>query len=412
MTILYNLGIRVYYLLVLIVSIFNKKAKLWINGRKNCVRRISEQIERNKEYAWFHVSSLGEFEQGRPIMEALKRQSPELGIVLTFFSPSGYEIRKNYSGADIISYLPLDTYRNAKRFIQTVNPKYTFFVKYEFWRHFLRQASKSDSKLFLVSGIFRNNQLFFRSYGGWYKRMLTWFDYFFVQNEESSLLLQSIGLKNVEVTGDTRFDRVLEIATKKKQIEKAEAFSKDAFVCVCGSTWEPDENLLVKYLEETGSNFKLIVAPHVIKEEKIQALEEKSPVISSRFSTAKIKELADARLLIIDNIGMLSSLYNYGQLAYIGGGFGVGIHNTLEAAVYGIPVIFGPNYRKFSEAIDLIEHKGGFSISDFSELKSILDKLINEPNYLKQSGKNAVGLVERQSGATLRIISKVIAYQS
>lgn len=407
MTLIYNFGIRLYYFLVLVVSLFNNKARLWIAGRKNCLKKIQDKIEPGKDYAWFHVSSLGEFEQGRPIMEELKIQHPETRIILTFFSPSGYEIRKDYAGADIVAYLPLDTKRNAKRFIKTVNPKWTFFVKYEYWHHFLKQVYKSQSKLYLVSGIFREKQLFFKSYGGWYRKMLQWFDYFFVQNNSSKDLLNTIGIKNVEVTGDTRFDRVVQIANKSKKIEIAEAFANDSKVIVCGSTWEPDENLLIEYLNNTKHNIKLIIAPHEIKAEKIENLVAKSKLKTILFSKCKPEDIPEARVLIIDNIGMLSSLYKYGQIAYIGGGFGAGIHNTQEAAIYGVPIIFGPNYLKFQEAISLIEQTGAFSISDFKSLKTILDKLLTDKSFLNLSGEAAGNYIKSQTGATKRIIELV-----
>jgi 3-deoxy-D-manno-octulosonic-acid transferase len=404
MTFIYNFGIRLYYVLVLIVSLFNHKAQLWISGRKGCLKRIQDKIEPNSDYAWFHVSSLGEFEQGLPIMEGLKTQYPDIKIILTFFSPSGYEVKKDYAGADIISYLPLDTKRNAKRFVEMVNPKLTIFIKYEYWFHFLKQVSKSDSKLYLVSGIFRRKQLFFKSYGRWYRKMLSWFDYLFVQNKESLNLLESIGITNVEVTGDTRFDRVVQIARNSKQIEIAEVFARNSKVIVCGSTWEPDENLLIEYFQNTKHDIKLIIAPHEIKSEKIDSIAAKLKMKTVRFSKCKTEDLPDAKVLIIDNIGMLSSLYKYGQIAYIGGGFGAGIHNTLEAAAYGVPVIFGPNYLKFHEAVSLIDEKGAFSISNSVSLKTILDKLLSNDRYLQESGKAAKNYVKAQTGATKRII--------
>lgn len=404
MTLIYNIGIRIYYVLVLIVSLFNKKARFWISGRKGCLKNIQSQIEQGKDYAWFHVSSLGEFEQGRPIMESLKEQYPDIKIVLTFFSPSGYEIRKNYSGADIISYLPLDTKRNAKHFVKTINPKWTFFVKYEYWYHFLKQVHLSGSKLYLVSGIFREKQLFFKKHGGWYRRMLHWFDHLFVQNQESLELLSSIDVNNVSVTGDTRFDRVSQIAHKSKNIEIAENFSDNSTVIVCGSTWEPDENILIDYINNTNHNIKLIIAPHEIKEEKIASIIDKLKVKTTRYSNAKPEELGNCRVLIIDNIGMLSSLYKYGQVAYIGGGFGSGIHNTLEAAVYSIPVIFGPNYKRFQEAVALINLKGAFAIKSGSELNTILDNLITDNELIGKASLAAGNYVKSQTGATKEVI--------
>ncbi len=404
MIIFYDLGIRIYYLLVLVASTFKPKAKLWLSGRRNCINKIQQQIDNQSEYAWFHASSLGEFEQGRPVIEALKEEYPEIKIILTFFSPSGYEVRKNYDKADIISYLPLDTRRNAKRFIEIVNPKWTFFVKYEYWHHFLNQTKKSGSELYLVSGIFREEQLFFKGYGGWYREMLKWFAHLFVQTEQSAALLKSVGIENVTVAGDSRFDRVKQIAGQSKKIEIAEEFVKESNVLVCGSTWEPDENILTEYLKKGPENVKLIIAPHEIKKEKIENLVNNLPVKSVLFSQAEKNNLAGARVLIIDNIGMLSSLYKYGQISYIGGGFGTGIHNTLEAAVYGVPVLFGPNYTRFQEAVSLIERGGGKSISGVNELEKILNNYFTNQDLLSQDGKSARDYVDSMTGATTTIM--------
>lgn len=405
MTLLYNIGIRIYYLLILIVSLFNDKAKFWIRGRRNCLSTIKEKIDPNSEYAWFHVSSLGEFEQGRPIIEALKGRYPQIKIIITFFSPSGYEIRKNYSEADIISYLPLDTKRNARKFLKLVNPKWTFFVKYEFWHHFLKQTRKSNSKLYLVSGIFRENQLFFKPYGAWYRKMLTWFDHFFVQNEESADLLKSLGLLNTTTTGDSRFDRVAKIASESNEIGIISEFSKNSPVIVCGSTWGGDEDLLLEYLHTTELDVKMILAPHEIKEEKIKILTDKINTSYLLYSQANTQNISDARVLIIDNIGMLSAIYKYGQISYIGGGFGAGIHNTLEAAVYGRPVIFGPNYRKFQEAKSLIQCKGGNSISSQEELSVVLNNYLSDNKELNLAGKAAGNYVSSKTGATKLILN-------
>ncbi|MBN1117131.1 MAG: 3-deoxy-D-manno-octulosonic acid transferase [Bacteroidales bacterium] len=404
MIFLYNLGIRTYYLLALITSLFKPKARLWVKGRKNVFKQLKSELETEKKYCWFHASSLGEFEQGRPIIEEIKKTYPEMGVVLTFFSPSGYEIRKNYTGADIICYLPLDTRRNAQRFMKLVKPKWCFFIKYDYWFHFLKQAKKSGSKIFLVSGIFRKKQLFFKSYGNWYRKLLNQFDHLFIQNNESASLLESIGIKNYTVSGDSRFDRVVQIAEKSKNIEAAEQFSKDNFTLVCGSTWEPDENNLFKLLE-IGDKLKLIIAPHEINNAHINNIVSKLKVPCVLFSKSEnLKEVLEAKVLIIDNIGMLSSVYKYGQMAYIGGGFGAGIHNTIEAAVYGIPVIFGPNYQKFQEARDLISNGGGFSYSNPEELNSLIKKYISDTPNLEKSGKAAFEYVNKMKGATKLII--------
>jgi 3-deoxy-D-manno-octulosonic-acid transferase len=400
MTLAYNLGIRVYFVLVSIASVFNHKAKLWKNGRKNLLQILATNIESNSEYAWFHASSLGEFEQGRPIVEALKLEYPDIKIILTFFSPSGYEIRKNYSGADYICYLPLDTRRNAREFIKTVNPRWVFFIKYEYWYHFLKEVHKNNSKLYLVSGIFRKEQLFFKPYGNWYRKMLGFFDHLFVQNTESAELLESIGVKNYTIAGDSRFDRVVQIAEQSKEIEIARKFSEGFKVIVGGSTWEPDEKMLIDYIKSSDKNIKLIIAPHEIHAEHIKQITDKIDFPYSLYSIANDNDLAESRILIIDNIGMLSSIYKYGKVAYIGGGFGVGIHNTLEAAVYGMPVIFGPKYKKFQEALDLVETKGGFSINSSEEFAELANLFFSSDFELKSAGNAAYNYVHKMKGAT------------
>jgi len=404
MTLFYNIGIRLYYVFVLFASLFNGKAKLWIKGRKGVLKRLSGLVEHNTEYIWVHVSSLGEFEQGRPLMESLKVKFPKIKIILTFFSPSGYEVKKNYSGADIICYLPLDTKLNAKRFIKIVKPKYTFFIKYEYWYNFLKQAKKSDSKLYLVSGIFRENQLFFKWYGGWYRKILGYFDHLFVQNEESASMLESIGLKQYTVTGDSRFDRVVQIANQSKEIKYAQEFSNGSLTVVCGSTWEPDEDIITQYINQSDNKIKFIIAPHEISNEKVENLIKKLKVRYVRFSMIGNEDLQLVKVMIIDNIGMLSSIYKYGKVAYIGGGFGAGIHNTLEAAVFNIPIIFGPNYKKFNEAVELIKKGGSYSIVNYDEFKQVLDTLIDSEKLLLESGANAGNYVQSKTGATQTII--------
>jgi 3-deoxy-D-manno-octulosonic-acid transferase len=401
MTFFYNIGIRIYYFLVLIASPFNSKAKLWIKGRRKVWDKLISELDSSKEYVWFHASSLGEFEQGRPLIESLKERQKGLKIILTFFSPSGYEIRKNYSGADIICYLPLDTPGNARKFVQLIKPKWTFFIKYEYWYNFLKYAKYSGSKLFLISGIFRENQLFFKSYGKWYKKNLRRFDHLFVQNESSGKLLQNADIKNYTVAGDSRFDRVVQIASQSKTIEIAEKFAEGSHVIVCGSTWEPDEVNLLKYLHDSNiKNLKLIIAPHEIHKAHIHQITEKIELPYSLFSEADSLKLKDSRILIIDNIGMLSSIYKYGQISYIGGGFGAGIHNTLEAAVYGVPVIFGPNYKKFQEAIGLIDCNAAFSYSSYTELSNLLDNMLQGSDLIKKSGVAAKNYVDSMKGAT------------
>lgn len=408
MTLIYNFGIGLYYILVLIASVFNKKARLWIKGRRRILTDLKTKREKDAEYAWFHVSSLGEFEQGRPIMEELKKKFPDIKILLTFFSPSGYEIRKNYEYADLVYYLPLDTRYNAKRFVSLANPKWTFFIKYEYWYNFLKEVKKTDSKLYLVSGIFRPGQLFFKWYGGWYRKILGWFDHFYVQNDESARMLNSIGLKNHTISGDSRFDRVLQIANSSKNIEIASAFSENAQVIIAGSTWEPDEDLLINYMLVADAYVKCILAPHEINSTHINQITKKIKVPYALFSqAANMKDLKSCRILIVDNIGMLSSLYKYGSVAYIGGGFGAGIHNVLEAAVYGMPVIHGPNYQKFHEAVMLINKGGGFCIKSNEELNKLFGKMFNDGKFLKDTGMIAGEYVKSESGATKKVLDNL-----
>jgi 3-deoxy-D-manno-octulosonic-acid transferase len=374
----------------LLASLFNRKARLWIKGRKGIFDKIKELVRDKKNLFWFHASSLGEFEQGRPLIEALKNKNKSIKILLTFFSPSGYEIRKNYKPADYIFYLPLDTKINALRFIKSVNPSNAFFIKYEFWYHFLNQLKINNIPVYLISANFRQNQVFFKWYGGWFRNMLHKFTRIFVQNKKSEFLLKQIGLDNVTVSGDTRFDRVAEIARHAKTIEIAEKFRHGNPVIIGGSTWEKDEEILVEFINKSSIDIKYIIAPHEIHESSIQRIMKSinKPVI--RFSSATIANINDYQVLVIDNIGMLSSLYRYADIAYIGGGFGVGIHNILEAATFGLPLVFGPNYGKFQEAVDLVESGGAFPVNSFASLK------IQFENLLGKSKKNEAGRIARE----------------
>jgi 3-deoxy-D-manno-octulosonic-acid transferase len=407
MTILYLLGIRVFYILVAFASLFNPKAKLWIKGRKKIFKELSKRILPDDKIAWFHCASLGEFEQGRPVIESFRQRYPDFKILLTFYSPSGYEIRKNYEKADFIFYLPLDTPRNAKRFLNIVNPKFVFFIKYEFWYFFLREIWGRKTTLYLVSGIFRENQRFFKKYAVKSRKMLSWFTHFFVQNEESKILLQSISMNNVTVTGDTRFDRVYAITQQSKDLPLIEKFAKNNLVIVAGSTWKPDEDLLIKYVNETEHSFKMIIAPHEIHKENINRIIKsvsKEKVVM-KYSEANEENVSNADVLIIDSIGLLSSIYKYGQIAYIGGGFGKGIHNILEAATFGMPIIFGPVYEKFREAVDLIKIGGSSSISNYDELRKKLNSLIENKENIVLMGKISSEFVNDKKGATSKILS-------
>ncbi|MDP4209484.1 MAG: glycosyltransferase N-terminal domain-containing protein [Bacteroidota bacterium] len=409
MTPLYNNLIRLYNIAIRVAALTgNIKARQWVDGRKDIFRNLENKLQSGERRIWVHAASLGEFEQGRPLIEKIKEQHPEYKIFLTFFSPSGYEVRKNYAGADYIFYLPADTPGNARRFIDLVNPEKVFFIKYEFWYNYLSLLKKRDIPAYLCSSIFRSNQLFFKPYGGWYRKILSFFSHLFVQTEASALLLKNIGFTNVTVTGDTRFDRVYAIASQAREIDEVKTFVGDKQCLIAGSTWEPDEDLLSQYINETPSPLKYIIAPHEIQVSHIDRLEKSIQKKVVRFSSWKLNPSGDFDVLIIDNIGMLSSLYRYGQVAYIGGGFGKGIHNILEAATFGLPVLFGPNHKKFQEALDLIDAKGAFPIQCFTGLKNQLDRLFNDPQYLQTSGNTAGNFVKQNIGATNKILSSIL----
>lgn len=408
MHLFYSLGIRVYFLAILSASVLNKKARQWISGRKKILQKIADQVKPNENILWFHISSLGEFEQGRPVIEAIRKKYDGYKVLITFFSPSGYEIRKNYTGADYVFYLPADTMHNAKRFVEIIKPAKVFFVKYDFWYNYLKVLDRKNIPVYLISGIFRKDQIFFRWYGKWYKKVLGFFTFFFVQNQESLELLNAAGFSNAMVSGDTRFDRVVEIAGQALHIELVDNFCVgDKQVVVCGSTWEKDEYLLLKYINESDDSIKFVIAPHEIHESHIQKIVSGLDKSWVRFSQAMKQQMSEKKVLIIDNIGMLSSLYKYGDVAYIGGGFGVGIHNILEAATFGLPVVFGPNYKKFREAVDLIGLKGAFSINDYSELTSVLSFLLNDKREKGRAGETAKNYVSVNKGSSLIILNKV-----
>ena len=406
----YNIFLLLYRTGIRIASLWNKKARLWLDGRKNIFDRLSAELRtQDSKIIWFHCSSLGEFEQGRPVIEKLKSQNPDFKFLLTFFSPSGYEIRKDYKGVDWVFYLPLDSKRNAKAFFDIVNPALAVFVKYDYWYYYLIESKKRKIPLLLVSGIFRQDQPFFKWYGNLHRSMLNCFTHFFVQDEESLQLLQSININNVTIAGDTRFDRVSEIAENFTPIQEIGKFCVDSTVLVAGSTWPEDEKL-IKEATAHFSDLRIIIAPHEIHKEHIDQLKLIFPnaMLYSQLKTHNTQPIT-SNCLIIDNIGMLSKLYHYATIAYVGGGFNKGINNTLEAAVYGKPVLFGPNYKKFKEAIGLIEIGGGISITSSSELSVILQKFINDKISLELSGKNSFDFVKQNKGATEKIIHYIKA---
>ncbi len=416
---LYSLGIFFYSIVIRIASLFHTKARLWVRGRKNLFSELESKIKSSTQpVAWFHCASLGEFEQGRPLIEEFKKRYPAYRILLSFFSPSGFEVRKNYPGADIICYLPLDTAANAKRFVSLVNPSIVFFVKYEFWLNTLAEIRKKKVPHFLISGIFREDQIFFKSHGGIFREALKGFSFLFTQEKNSVELLKTIGITNVIAAGDTRFDRVVDIASGAKEIQLAKLFSGDGEnIIVAGSTWPQDEEFFFPAISiQLKQDWKLIIAPHELGGTHLAAIENALVAIGiekeliTRFSKAKEETVRGFKVLLIDNIGMLSSLYRYGNIAYIGGGFGKSIHNTLEAAVYGIPVVFGPRFEKFNEAKELIAAAGGFGVQTGQELQNVLNELLSDKMKRKDAGMKAGKFVKDNTGATKIILEKTESF--
>lgn len=399
MLFLYNLGIHLYILFVWIASVRNKKAKQWLDGRKNIFDTISKSIDHQKKYTWFHFASLGEFEQGRPVIEQMKKERNDCSIVITFFSPSGYEVRKNYHLADHVFYLPADIRSNAQRFIKLLNPDLAVFTKYEYWYHYFEELHQQQIPLFIISGIFRKEQIFFKWYGSLHRKMLRRVSHFFVQNEQSKSLLSDLGVRNVTVSGDTRFDRVHFNAGHPINLPEIEDFCRGKKVFIAGSTWVDDEKLINTIISQYPE-WKFIIAPHEVKEERIQDIEKQfnNSVKYSDYKNLKSNK-DDKQTLIIDSIGILSSIYRYGDISYIGGGFGVGIHNTLEAAAFGIPVLFGPNYLRFMEAVQLIDEGAAFSVKNNQEISLIMNDLQNN-EFRTNCGTKAKQYVNRNTGAS------------
>ena len=393
---------------VAIASLFNKKVKKMWAGERQAIKVLKEKIDPDARYIWFHAASLGEFEQGRPLIEHLHKIHPEYKILLTFFSPSGYEVRKNYEGADIICYLPLDTIRNARRFLRTIKPVMAFFIKYEFWYNYLHILQHRGVPTYSVSSIFRPDQIFFQWYGKQYGRVLKCFTHFYVQNIESKTLLAKLGITDVDVVGDTRFDRVLQIKEASKQLPIVEQFTANTEkVFVAGSSWLPDEEIFLKYFD-IHKDWKLIIAPHVIGDEHLsQIFELLKGRRVVRYTQATEENVKNAEVLIIDCFGLLSSIYHYGTVSYVGGGFGVGIHNVLEAAVWDIPVVFGPNNKHFQEAQGLMMAQGGFEINDYQSFRDLMMRFETDASFLQTSGKYAGAFVKSRAGATEKIMGSV-----
>lgn len=408
MNFLYQLGIHFYLLAIRMASFFNEKARLLLAGQREAFPLLENKLDTSRPVIWVHCASLGEFEQGRPLIEQIKKEHPTHQVLLTFFSPSGYEIRKNYDQADCICYLPIDTASNARKFIQLAKPEKVFFIKYEFWYNYICLLDEQRIPLYLVSAIFRNEQLFFKSglRAKWYRGILEKVTHFFVQNQSSANLLSSIGLKNWTITGDTRFDRVAEIAANSKQLPIIEQFKNKQQLLVAGSSWAPDEDRLIDFLKQ-DSQTKIIFAPHEVKESNVKRLMEQLPTQAIRYTQAEGKDLSNTQVLIIDTIGILSSIYSYADVAYIGGGFGVGIHNTLEAAIYNIPVIFGPNYLKFQEAVNLKQDGAAFSIEKSEELIQVLNNLLKDEKSRIAIAQKCRDFMAQNLGATQQVLEKV-----
>ena len=404
---IYNLAMYILELGIKLAALFSDKPAKMVKGHREVFDLLKSKIDRNARYIWFHAASLGEFEQGRPLIERIRKEYPQYKILQTFFSPSGYEVRKNYDGADIVCYLPIDTPSNVKKFVDLVNPCMVFFVKYEFWQNYLNTLYKRGIPVYSVSSIFRPGQIFFRWYGKSYQRVLKTFAHLFVQNEESKTLLAGIGVNHTTVVGDTRFDRVLDICAAAKQLPLVQKFKGDALTFVAGSSWGPDEDIFIPYFN-AHPEMKLIIAPHVVSDGHLKEIESKLQRSCIRYTQATEENVEQADCLIIDCYGLLSSIYRYGEISYIGGGFGVGIHNVLEAAVYGIPVIFGPNNKKFREAQHLLANKGGFEIQGSEDFEQLMNKFLNDEAYLKESGKAAGDYVKGNAGAMEKIMKRVV----
>jgi len=405
MNLFYNILIYIAGFTLSIIAIFNKKISLFVEGRKDVFEKLERHFDTHDKTIWFHCASLGEFEQGRPIIEKTKVLYPNYKLLVTFFSPSGYEIRKDYPIVDLVTYLPLDTKKNVKRFLHIINPKIVIFIKYEFWPNLLKQLKKNEVKTILVSGIFRKEQSFFKSYGNWMKKSLQTFDHFFVQNQESKELLKQAGFTNTTVSGDTRFDRVFEITKQDNTIEFIERFVDKKITLIAGSTWKKDEELLVNYINHKADlNQKFIIAPHNIRTNEIAKLKESISKEVILFSEMNNKELSSYQVFIIDSVGLLSKIYNYADIAYVGGGFGTGIHNILEPATFGVPILIGPNYHKFKEAKELVNLDACHVIANSSELMKELTSLFTDKNKRKDNGEIARSYILSNIGATDLIV--------
>ena len=408
MLFLYNLFVYFSEFILKIIALFSPKIKLFVNGRKDVFKILASAINPKDKTIWFHAASLGEYEQGLPVMEKIKLQFPNHKIILTFFSPSGYEVRKNNTVADVTVYLPIDTIANAKEFLKLVHPELVFFIKYEYWPNYLNELKKANVKTYLISGIFRENHAFFKWYGGFYRNALKTFDYFFVQNESSKKLLQGIGFNNVKVSGDTRFDRVVSILERDNSLGFIEQFKDNTTTIVIGSSWPKDEAIVVNFINQTNENVKFIIAPHNIRSEQIQELKNSIIKKTVLFSEKENENLADFEVFIIDTIGILTKIYSYADIAYVGGGFvNKGLHNILEPATFGIPIVIGPYYSHFAEATALINLEGCISISNQIQLNNSFENLISNEDIRHEKGHICETFVQMNIGATEVILRHI-----
>lgn len=409
MLFIYNLIVQIANFSLKIIAQFSPKIKLFIDGRKPVFEILKSKIQANDQTIWFHAASLGEYEQGLPVIEKTKEKFPNHKIVVTFFSPSGYEVRKNNNVADVTVYLPLDTQKNARQFLKLLHPEMIFFIKYEYWPNYLNELKKLKTPTYLISGIFRKNQMFFKWYGGFYRKALETFTYFFVQNESSKKLLLQLGKTNAAVSGDTRFDRVATILEKDNSLDFIEAFKNDTLTIVVGSSWPKDESLLVDYINQTSEKVKFIIAPHNIKSEQIQELKNSISKKAILFSEKENQNLADFDVFIIDTIGILTKIYSYANIAYVGGGFGnPGVHNILEPATFGVPIVIGSNFSHFAEATALVNLEGCISISNKNELFDAFSNLISNEDIRHEKGHICGTFVRMNKGATTIIMNNIL----
>ncbi len=405
---LYNIIVVFIGVFLQLIALFNKKIKLFVDGRKETFKKIEKAISVNDKTIWIHCASLGEFEQGRPIIQELKTQYPNHKIILTFFSPSGYEVQKKYKYADVVCYLPLDTKLNAQEFIKMIHPEMVVFVKYEFWPNILKELKLQKIETILVSGIFRKDQVFFKSYGSWMQKSLKAFSFFFVQDQNSQKLLKSIGFENVSVSGDTRFDRVNAIKQQNNQLDFMSEFKQDNLLFVAGSTWKEDEKLIVEFINNCElEHVKFVIAPHNINKVEINNLKNSINKKTILFSEKDSEDISNAAVIIIDTIGLLTKIYSYAAIAYVGGAFNTGLHNVLEPATFGLPILIGPKYNKFKEAVDLVEKKGCVVVKDFNELQDLLNTLFLDPLFRSEKGKITGDYIENNIGATKMILEYI-----